>query len=111
MRTSSRLLSQGVAFRLRVVVGEVVDQFFRADRADWGHLLVLQEAADVCVACGVDVDREGGERILLRIEKDVFLDGRVGFGVELRLQQALGRQLGLVGKSCPQLGAISSDDR
>src|SRR5262249_10297575 len=79
---------------LRVVVGEVVDQLFDADRVTRRQLAVAQEAPDVAVGGAVDVDAEGGERVRRDGEKRILGDGRVFLGVEspLLLVQERGRR-------------------
>ena len=71
-----------------VAVGEVVDQFFDADRIDGGPNPVPDEPANVGVGSPVHIDGEGGEGIRGRGQEDVFLDVGVGFGIEVRVEAA-----------------------
>ena len=48
-----------VAFGLRIVVVEVVDQFFKSNRIGWWHLSAFDEASHVSVRSGINIDREG----------------------------------------------------
>ena len=68
--------------RLRIVVGEVVDQLLDADRILRRQLALVQEAPDVGVRRGVDVDRERRQRLVGRAGPLVVVDPVVGLGVE-----------------------------
>ena len=62
---AERRLAEVGAARLRVVVAEVIDQLLAAHRVGRRALAILDEAAHVAVGRGVDVDREGRDRLLL----------------------------------------------
>ena len=70
-----------VALRLRVVVGEVVEQLLDPYRAFGRELPLIEEAADDGVTRGVHIDAEGRERILAHGEKGVVGDRVEGLGV------------------------------
>ena len=68
------------ALRLRVVVGEVVQQLLDPHRALRRELLLIEETAHDGVARGVHIGAEGRERILADGEKGVVGDRVEGVG-------------------------------
>jgi hypothetical protein len=70
-----------VVLRLRVGVLEVVDQLLDAHGVGGWQPAFAQETAHVAVAGGVDVDREGGERLIAHEVEVVLGHVRVGFAV------------------------------
>jgi hypothetical protein len=71
------------ALRFRIVVAEVVHELLHAHRVFRRELALDQEAPHVRVGRGVDVDREGRERVLGRGQEGIVLDASVGLGVVL----------------------------
>ena len=69
-------------FGRSIVVGEIVDQFLNAHGIARRPLVVDQEAPHVGVAGGVDVDGEGGKRILCRAKEVVVGNVVIGLGVK-----------------------------
>ncbi len=65
----------------RVVIGEVIQHLFDAHRVPGRQHVLGEKAADVGIAGGVDVDREGRERLAGRPVERVVDDLVVGLGV------------------------------
>ncbi len=70
-----------VAGRLRIVVGEVVDEFFEPHGGRRGQLAGSEIATHVGVAGRVDVDREGRKRSVRGAVERILGHRVVGFGV------------------------------
>ena len=70
-----------VAGRGRVVVGEVIEQLLDPDGVLGGPRVLVEEAPDVGVAGGVDVDGEGRQRGGRHAEERVLDDPVEGLGV------------------------------
>ena len=48
--------------RTRIIIAEVIDKLLRPDSGLWRHLPLIQHAAGLGVAAGIDIDGEGGHR-------------------------------------------------
>jgi hypothetical protein len=70
--------------RQGIIIIEVVDQLLYADRILGRQLSVIEKAADVGVGGRVDVDGEGGQRVLGDLQKAVLVDPGVLLGVVVR---------------------------
>ena len=73
-----------VVVRLRIIVAEIVDHLLDPHRVLGRKRAALEEAPDVRIRGGIDVDGEGRERIARRGEERVFLDDAVARSVEIR---------------------------
>src|SRR5262245_20166986 len=71
-----------IARWLWVVVPEVVDELFDADRLRRGQRARREKAPDVGIRGRVDGHREGRERLLLRGDEWIVANPVVGLGVE-----------------------------
>ncbi len=71
------------AFRLGIVVVEVVDHLLGADRALGRQAIGIEEPSDVGIGGRVDVYREGRQRLLRHQHEGIGHEVVVGFGVEL----------------------------
>ena len=69
------------ALRPGIVIGKGIDHLLDAHRARGRQAAVLDKAADIGVAGGVDIDAEGGQGIAGRVDETGFLPGVVGFPV------------------------------
>src|SRR5437773_5568519 len=67
---------------LRIVVSEIVDQLFDANRVFWRKLILTQKASDVRVRRRIDVDRERRQRILRHALERIVFDPVVAFRIE-----------------------------
>ena len=76
-REGSRTAGRGI------IVREVVDQLFDADRIFRRQPAFLDEAPHVGVRCAIDIDGERRERIRSRRQEGILLDRGVGFRVEI----------------------------
>ena len=67
--------------RLRILIGEVVHQLLDAHGIGRRQVAAHEEPAHVAVRGAVHVDREGGKRVVARVEEAVLVDAAVFLGV------------------------------
>src|ERR1051326_3573517 len=72
-----------IALWLFIIVGEIVDHLLDSHRVFRRQRTRVNEAPDVRVRSGVDIDREGGEGIGRRWQERILLHLIVGRGVEV----------------------------
>ena len=73
------------ARRFSIFVIKIIDHFLNAYGIFWWLLAIVDEAAKVAVAGGINIDGESGLGLLGSAMEAVFLNAVVVFGVEIGL--------------------------
>ena len=70
-----------IASRLRIIIREIIQQFFCTDCVGRRQVAAVEETPHVAVGSGIDIDRKGGQRIVADVLKAIVSNRLVFFRV------------------------------